>query len=89
MRTALVILYAVAMPPAEFDHPYDGQLEIVYADPTEVSALCNHGTLVKSCARSGEGRCKIIFPKDVGTYPKRTLELLMRHEIAHCNGWRH
>lgn len=89
MRAALVFLYTVAMPPAEYDRPYNGSLEIQYADPRDVSGLCGMGRLVRACAITSKDHCRVIFPRDVGIYSKKTLTLMMRHEIAHCNGWRH
>jgi len=83
------MLFGVLMPPAEFDRAYTGPLEIEYAAPADVNALCATGRYVRACAIIGDGWCKIILPKDTGVYPRKTLELLMRHEIAHCNGWEH
>lgn len=85
MRAALVMLYTVVMPPAEYDRPYTGSLEIQYADPKEVYTKCK----ARACAVIGKDRCRIIFPADTGLLPRKTLDMLMRHEIAHCNGWRH
>lgn len=89
MRATLLMLYAVAMPPAEYDRPYEGTLEIVYADPKEIASLCGLTGIVKACAMTSPGHCRIIFPIDTGLYPYKALGYLMRHEIAHCNGWRH
>lgn len=89
MRATLLMLYAVAIPPTEYDRPYVGTLDIVYAEPKEIGTLCGLPGIVKACAMTSPGHCRIIFPMDTGVYPRKTLDLLMRHEIAHCNGWRH
>lgn len=88
MKTAL-LLFTVLIPPPEYDRPYTGRLEIEYVEPGEAAKLCDLGHRNRACADVGNGWCRIIFPKDTGVYSRKTLELLMRHEIAHCNGWRH
>lgn len=83
------VLFGVLMPPPQFDRAYTGPLEIEYVEPADVSKICDMGIRVRACAIVSISGCRIIFPRDTGVYPRKTLELLMRHEIAHCNGWRH
>jgi hypothetical protein len=48
---------------------------------------CNGGDHpVGGCAKIGKGRCIVFVPNDL---PPQWHEIIMRHEIAHCNGWRH
>jgi hypothetical protein len=88
-----VMMFGVMMPPAEFDRPYDGALIIEYVKPQDVSALCQGhssirpGQIVSACATRKDRSCYIVFPLDTGVHSRKRLDLLMRHEIAHCNGW--
>jgi hypothetical protein len=82
-------------PPKEYDHPYTGPgvLRIIYAkSQDEVRQLCPRTVFPKAgaygCAPSNyEGCVVVIAPeadvKAVGLW----MSLLIRHEIAHCNGW--
>jgi hypothetical protein len=77
------------LPPPEYDRPYAGVLTVmVYDTVREVQEVC--GGPAVACAVPMGGRCHIHIPRDYliedlySTYDK-----VMRHEIAHCNGWRH
>jgi hypothetical protein len=90
---SLVVLYGVLMPPPEYDRPFEGTLVIEYLKPDAVSERCQGhpslrpGQLVSSCASLRDGLCHVILPLDTGIYPKKKIEYLALHEIAHCNGW--
>jgi hypothetical protein len=84
------------MPPKEYDHPYSGpgKLQITYAkSQDEVRGLCPLAPFPKAgafgCAHpvSPQGCWIIVAPvadmKTVGL----TMDITLRHEIAHCNGW--
>lgn len=88
------VLFGVLAPPEAFDRPYDGILIVEYVKPDAVTALCKgarsaRGKIVAACAMRRAGICRIVFPLDTGVHPRKRLDLLMRHEIAHCNGWEH
>jgi hypothetical protein len=83
------------MPPLEFDHPYTGpgKLTVIHAaSQDEVRQKCP-GTLFPKagaygCAISHQGGCTVVTAsvadmKAVGL----TMDITMRHETAHCNGW--
>src|SRR5215475_1692669 len=81
------------LPPAEFDHPYDGQLKIIRV-PTreEVQWLCLGGLppAAIACAKRWmfSNTCAIvIIADDVLATTDLTYELVLQHEIGHCNGW--
>lgn len=65
--------------------PYDGPLIELRLPPERAIGVCRalgaqHGAL--ACQIWGNGGCLIVIPNtDDGT--------LRKHEMAHCNGWRH
>jgi hypothetical protein len=72
----------VLLPPAEYDRPYRGTLSVIRLDTrAEVTARCGWGAI--ACAREDRGYCEVIMFRD------ETRESVLRHEIGHCNGWRH
>ena len=84
------------VPPKEYDHPYNGpgQLYITYAESQdEVRRLCPNAPFPKAgaygCSMTSptKGCWVILAPeedmKKVGVW----MDLIRRHEIAHCNGW--
>lgn len=81
------------LPPPEYDHHYEGHLILkVVNDHLELLILCGQekkpATL--ACARravDGE-RCWVFMLSDELIKQRGyTPEILMRHEIGHCNGW--
>jgi hypothetical protein len=90
----------VQMPPEKYDFPYDDPLFIQGGyDPDELNQVCpGTGEVpgIIGCAdskyRYTEGRtgCLIrLAREDVIISGGLTLNLVIRHEIGHCNGWRH
>src|SRR5262249_18528297 len=86
------------LPPKEYDHDYDGELTVRYMTPQALYQQCI------AAVRPGQGKplaCTRSFqgaPKHCLIYiiPKETLEnmgwsydIVMRHELGHCNGWHH
>jgi hypothetical protein len=92
-RTALPADIRAATPPAEFDHPYTGQLITTRTlDQAETRWLCPvpfPHALALGCAKVMFWRgCQIIIsPDSVLAEAGMTLEFVKRHEIAHRNGW--
>jgi hypothetical protein len=80
------------LPPAEYDHAYEGDLTIkVVATLEELHVLCKEDSPnLLACALLGEQlkSCIIILAEDE-IMRKRgwTQGLLFRHEQGHCNGW--
>jgi hypothetical protein len=81
------------VPPPEFDHPYKGDLTIVDAlDQKQVRAKCPSAKftlgVALGCAHRGATYCWIYLAPKVDMkaagFPR---DLILRHEIAHCNGW--
>ena len=98
---AAVILIALAgsamayprvLPPAEYDHPYKGHLRVTrVASEAEVREMCPGVTFTLgalACTHRTSLGCFVTMVSDAiirehGTTPQTVL----RHEIAHCNGW--
>ena len=91
---ALTLLGLIAMPPAEYDHSYPGQLYVLERPIAEIDEICcggePHPTMgrVLACAIPMPDRCIIFLPKvEPGGVSKPQQDRFRRHEIAHCNGW--
>ena len=85
------------LPPKEFDHKYDGELTIKYMIPEDIHRLCNPALNVKgqqalACTRADfkPNRCTI-YMMTAQELEKRgwSYDIVLRHEIGHCNGWHH
>jgi hypothetical protein len=84
----------VLPPPAQYDVPWTGELTEQVLPLEEVPPTCNEmGTNNRyawGCQRMLAPRhCLIVIPK-VGRSVSAFLQKeIRRHELAHCNGWRH
>lgn len=89
--------YKVPPIPWQYDYPYRGNLTIHYVAPQDTHEVCGakdnpsigKGLYVQACAFVWDDKCKIVLPYNVGAYSKNHYQYILRHEIAHCNGWRH
>ena len=86
------------LPPKEFDHEYDGTLTIKYMIKEDIQRECRLGIKpgggpALACARrnyNGPGTCTIwMMPKDDLERLGWSYDIVLRHEIGHCNGWHH
>ena len=78
------------LPPAKYDVPYEGQLEIFYYQNLETAGICDPGAL--ACARptSDHKRCVIsILSPEAAKRLGINYAFSLRHELGHCNGWKH
>jgi hypothetical protein len=81
------------LPPVEFDYPYTGKhltIETV-ATREELKPICGNAFTkwTLACAFSyGNTFCRIVIVEEsiIKAYGW-TKELVMRHEMGHCNGW--
>lgn|SRR5262249_37986593 len=82
----------IELPPPQYDHPYPGQVELVYDFPIEVDGDYLWG-YTEPPRRPG-GKC-LIHLSPIGAVvtnqvmTKEGLRTLIRHEMAHCLGHRH
>jgi len=85
--------FRILLPPPQYDHVFMGQLTIKMLTSTEeMSRVCNKppdtGTIGCSVHPYSRERCTIYLMED--SYLKQrgwNTGDLLRHEIAHCNGW--
>jgi hypothetical protein len=77
------------LPPEEFDKPFDGHLEIKIVPSVEiVRAGCPGSQAPLACTqRFALNYCVIIWLPDDQVERYMPVEVLMRHEMGHCNGW--
>lgn len=78
------------IPPEEYDYYYDG-LELIIRTVDDLTPECPHMPRATGlgCAKPRGNTCTIILRDDAFI---RTLgwttALVLRHEMAHCNGWK-
>jgi len=80
------------LPPAEFDKPFTGELEIVrIPNMQEMETTCKGSSKQACAARLMNGaRCTIFMLPDKWMkqhYGKNAIAFMFRHELGHCNGW--
>jgi hypothetical protein len=83
------------LPPVEYDKHYDGDLTIkIVPDIISLKAACVSGDnplpagMMLACAWHNAKSCVIYMVEDrVMREHNWNTGLLLRHEIAHCNGW--
>lgn len=96
MIEAAVIVAGVLMPPPAFERPPEVQVIIRHLPVAHVDHVCRiypelaeiRGGAFGACAVPGETVCAITLPHP-GTVSPERYAALARHELAHCNGWRH
>ena len=83
----------IDLPPNLYDHLYNGLVieQILLAE--EVEKFCNiknAQACVLALPNFKGDKCFILLPiVGKGGVTKVTQDLLRRHEVAHCNGWKH
>lgn|SRR5262249_6737494 len=88
-----VIYHITTLPPAQYDKPFEGQLEIQrFSSSEDLLRICKgEGIGVACSARLADGtKCWMFIATDK-IIEKRgyTLAIVLRHELGHCNGWKH
>src|SRR5262245_25145683 len=87
---------ANALPPLQYDHPFDGNIEIIiYNNSEELKAAGCSGANPGACARVwaprlvGGARWCVIkkLPDPMLRATFQPPDIVMRHEIGHCNSW--
>ena len=77
------------LPPIEYDRPYTGKLTVEVVTRAQLLATCS-SALASSlgCAFPSKDRCHIkLLDEESIRAVGWTVELMLRHERAHCNGW--
>jgi hypothetical protein len=77
------------LPPAEFDRPYNGKITIETVTKDQLLAQCTSATRSSlGCSFPGPKSCRIILVDEASMRAVGwTVEAMLRHERAHCNGW--
>lgn len=83
----------VVLPPPQFDHAYAGPVIEQIMPASEVAKYCSNER-ADACTlfypNFAGDKCYIVLPQlGRGGVTPETQTLLRRHEIGHCNGWRH
>jgi hypothetical protein len=77
--------YSVPPPPTQYDHAYTGKLAVYELTPVLFSLHCNYTAAACAFSYNNNSEC-YIYIKQGTRYSRASL---MRHELGHCNGWRH
>ena len=83
-------------PPARFDHPFVGELQVLKLDQIQVALMCAtmlgvpfdnymQGCSERIVLESGKVKCTVIIPKT--RVLRASPKAILRHELGHCNGW--
>jgi hypothetical protein len=96
MLEAVAIIAGVLMPPPKFEGPSEVQVIVRHLPAAHIDRACRlypelaeyQGGEYGACANPGENVCTITLPLP-GTVSPERYSALARHELAHCNGWRH
>ena len=77
------------LPPVEYDKPYPGKIAVETVTTTQLLTQCANATQSSlGCAFPGADRCRNILVDEASMRAVGwTLEAMLRHERAHCNGW--
>jgi len=78
------------LPPAQYDHPYAGQLQIFEIENEQMPYICPKTLwpITLACSRRfADGWCHITLAPDAIAKSGWPYEVVLRHEIGHCNGW--
>ena len=77
------------LPPAEFDKPYPGKITIETVTSAQLQARCAAASQWSlGCSFPRPGNCLILLVSETSMLIVGwTLEAMLRHERAHCNGW--
>ena len=74
------------IPPPEYDYPYDGVVHVEVVDRDNIQRECGGPPNIAGCAWVDNDICYVII---AGKTLRASVEDILRHEIAHCNGWEH
>lgn len=98
--TVLAIVPFIAgfidLPPEQYDRAPDVQVNITTMPYMKIDRVCRwpmqsaegEGGRIEGCARFLGKVCYVVVPSVDGVLvTKATQQRLLRHELAHCNGW--
>ena len=91
---AALLLTAQVIPPAQYDHDYNGDLTVIRTTRAQVAQACRSmlvpgRALPLGCAKfTGVNKCTVWIATD-DELQGWNYSLVLRHEVGHCNGWKH
>jgi hypothetical protein len=92
-RTVARIIQGSLMPPPQYDKPYDGELEIrLFSTPADLEGACKDINTKAACTYPSLDHKRCIIHMGTEELIKRkggSYAFSLRHELAHCNGWKH
>jgi hypothetical protein len=82
-------------PPPAYVHPFCGDLVIVERSVADTERACQDAGVIDRGMMAcmvllpfGNGTCVVYLPRiGTGGVGRPSHEALLRHEVAHCNGW--
>lgn len=84
----VLLILGGAIPPARYDHPYPGVVNVTYLPPDklmQVGGQVEHpGAILLGCTTAVGP--KSVYHVYISTQAPNPQEVL-RHERGHCNGW--
>lgn len=86
------IIQTGLLPPPKYDKPYDGELEIwFFSNPADVQQACNISGGDTGCTKLSDDHkhCWMFLATEDLMKRKGNYAFVLRHELAHCNGWTH
>jgi hypothetical protein len=94
---AIILASGVEMAPFEYDRAPEKAVLIRHVPLAEVDRVCRwaHPELasmaedIRGCANTDGPICLVILPYPGQVADPARYAALARHELAHCNGWRH
>jgi hypothetical protein len=64
-------------------------LDEVQNQCSEIVATLSEDNYVIGCSVIGDGVCKAYVPFEVLDLSEEMFQAILRHELAHCRGWKH
>jgi hypothetical protein len=78
------------MPPPEFDYEYTGHMVITRGDEASTKTECWGKSGIGCALRVSAETCFVFIAyDDVLERQRYSYGMVLRHERAHCNGWKH
>jgi hypothetical protein len=81
------------LPPPKYDKPYNGELEIrLFSNVADVQQVCinSHSDTGCTMLSADHKHCWIFLAsEDILKRKGRNYAFVLRHELAHCNDWKH
>jgi hypothetical protein len=88
-----VMIQTGLLPPPQYDKPYNGELEIqFFSNAADVDQACKGKGESIGCTwiPADHKPCRMFLAtEELAKRKGKNYAFVLRHELAHCNGWRH